>query len=759
MTNELPGSAPATPVRQPVPDPLRVVADSPLLRTVRRSSLDGLSPELEWLTLKEGQVLQFHGERGDALYFVASGRLEVVPASVEQDSPADEQAHTAILLPGDAISEMRTFTDIHGGVAVRCIATARLVKLAKDRLDGYLAARPDVAEELRRVLTPRFYRAEMIEVLQNMFGDLTEDSLADIERCLTWRRIARGDALLRPGKASNALFVVVSGRLQILASNHAQGERAVDQITAGESVGEAHMFTDETPATTVVAVRDSVLLEFSREHFHALAERYPNLNGWLARRLSVRLHGVIHNTRSEHPSTNILLVPVGDGAPVEDFGRSLAESLSRHATCLLVSSTRTDALLGLAGIAQAAEGSPEGLRLRAWLDQQEARFRYVVYVADSRLTHWTRRGIRQADEVISLGVATAAPNLTEVESEALRQEARGRVKLRKTLVLLHPSDSREPRDTIRWLRERHVQRHFHIRAENRNDLDRVARYVLQHEIGLVLSGGGARGFAHAGILRAIEEAGISVDVIAGVSMGAIIAGGYALSADVDTTVDLLKARIRGMLNDYTFPFVSLARGRRFDRCMRALFGETNIEDLRIPYFCLSSNLTRADTVVHRTGPLWRAVRASGGIPGLVPPVVAEGDLLYDGCLLNNLPADVMRDEIRTGVLIAVDVVPPVDMDIQATGLESPSGWRIALNRINPWTRRIEMPDIVSVLQRAGALGSIYNRQQLLEGDLADLYLRPPVEQFEILDFSVADEAVEIGYRYGVDAIGAWTSDG
>ena len=155
------------------------------------------------------------GDRGDALYFVASGRLEVVPPAVEQDSPADEQAHTAILLPGDAISEMRTLTDSHGAVAVRCIAAARLVKLAKDRLERYLAARPDVAEELRRVLTPRFYRAEMIEALQNMFGDLTVDSLADIEQCLTWRRVARGDALLRPGKASNALFVVVSGRLQI----------------------------------------------------------------------------------------------------------------------------------------------------------------------------------------------------------------------------------------------------------------------------------------------------------------------------------------------------------------------------------------------------------------------------------------------------------------------------------------------------------------------------------------------------------------
>ena len=737
-------------------DPVRVIADSPLLRSVDRSSLDGLGPELEWVTLDEHEVLLLDGEHGDALYFVASGRLAVIHASRERDRAADDNARAlSAILPGDAISEMRTLTDSHGAVAVRCVKAARLVRLAKDRFDRYLAARPDVTEKLRKVFTPRFYRKEMVEVLQGMFGELTEDTLADIEQRLAWRQVAREDALFRRGEPSDGLFVVVSGRLQELAGNDVDGERTVGEITQGETVGASGVFTDEIQATTVVAVRDSVLLEFSRDNFRELAARYPKLNEWLARLLSIRLRGVIHETPSEHLSTSLLLIPAGDGAPLEEFARRLSESLSRNATCLLITSARTDSLLGAAGIAQAVEGSPEDLRLRAWLSQQETRFRYVIYVADSSLTHWTRRGIQQADEVISVGVAASAPNVTEVEAKTLRQEESRRAGLRKTLILLHPSGTLRPQGTLRWLSERDVDRHFHIRAGNQDDLDRIARYVLRREIGLVLSGGGSRGFAHAGIIRAVREAGLPVDVIGGVSMGAIIAAGYALSEDLDESVGLLKARIGRTFKDYTFPFVSLTRGREFDRCMKTLFGDTNIEDLRMPYFCVSSNLTRADTVVHRTGPLWRAVRASGSLPGLVPPVVDEGDLLYDGCLLNNLPVDVMREEIQTGTVIAVDVVPPVDMDIHATRLESPSGWRIALNRINPLARRIEMPGIVSILHRAGALGSIYNRQQLVANNLPDLYLRPPVEEFEILDFSGADKAVEIGYRYGVTEIGAW----
>ena len=215
-------------------DPVRVIADSPLLRSVDRSSLDGLGPELEWVTLDDHEVLLLDGERGDALYFVASGRLEVIHASGEQDRAADENARAlSAILPGDAISEMRTLTDSHGAVAVRCVKAARLVRLAKDRFDRYLAARPDVTEKLRKVFTPRFYRKEMVEVLQGMFGELTEDTLADIEQRLAWRQVAREDALFRRGEPSDGLFVVVSGRLQELAGNDADGERTVGEITPG----------------------------------------------------------------------------------------------------------------------------------------------------------------------------------------------------------------------------------------------------------------------------------------------------------------------------------------------------------------------------------------------------------------------------------------------------------------------------------------------------------------------------------------------
>ena len=198
---------------------------------------------------------------------------------------------------------------------------------------------------------------------------------------------------------------------------------------------------------------------------------------------------------------------------MEEFARRFTESLSREAACCLISSTQVDTVLGNVGIAQAVGGSPEDFRLHAWLNQQELLFRHMVYVADPGLTNWTKRCIRQADEFISLGVPTGVPNLTEVEAEILRQEVSRSAKPRKTLILLHPPGTNKPRDTMCWLDNRSVDRHHHIRSGNQGDLDRVVRYVSRLEIGLVLSGGGFRGFAHAGILRAIREAGLPIDVL------------------------------------------------------------------------------------------------------------------------------------------------------------------------------------------------------------------------------------------------------
>ena len=521
----------------------------------------------------------------------------------------------------------------------------------------------------------------MLMVLSEMFGDLNPNMLADTERCVTWHHVPREGILFWQGESSDRVFVVISGRLQVMSRTDGEESRVVEELTRGGVAGVDAVLTGGAQPASVFAIRDSVLIEFAGADFRELAERYPVLNKWLGGLLSQRLHRVAR--------------PVGRDR------------------------------------------------------------RNTIYLADPEATNWTLRCLRQAAEILAIGSASASPRISAAEERIRLEQRSRRTRMRVALILLHPHGTDMPRDTARWLSVREVDRHFHLREGHQGDIHRIVRYVLGRELGLVLSGGGARGFAHVGVLRAMREAGLSPDTFVGVSMGAIVAGMQALAGDIEHRVPDLARQLTRAFTDYTLPILSLARGRRFDGCMKSLFGDTQIEDLWTPFFCVSSNLTKADTVVHRTGPMWRAIRASGGLPGLVPPVVDDGDLLYDGALMNNLPIDLMRQDIRSGPVIAVDVVPPVDLNINAPQLHSPSGWRLALNRINPFAKPTGIPGIVSILQRAGQLPSLHTRRLRLAREVADLYLRPPVEQVKILDFSVAEAAVAIGYDYGAGVIGDW----
>jgi NTE family protein/lysophospholipid hydrolase len=273
----------------------------------------------------------------------------------------------------------------------------------------------------------------------------------------------------------------------------------------------------------------------------------------------------------------------------------------------------------------------------------------------------------------------------------------------------------------------------------------------------VLGGGGARGLSHVGALRAIDEAGIPVDAIGGTSMGAVVAAARATGLDHQAMHEACKRYFveGGSLLDFTFPVVALTAGRRISRRLAAFFGDARIEDLLLTYFCVSSNLTRAEAVVHREGIVWKQLRASISLPGILPPVFREGDLLVDGAVTNNLPVDVMKELCHGGCVIALDVTPPVDLTHKEPFPEGLSGWRVLGRRLNPFMKKVEVPPLASVLMRTTLLGSA-SKQNLMARQ-ADLVIRPPLEQFGLLEFKSYEQIVEIGYKHALEELEAWSA--
>jgi predicted acylesterase/phospholipase RssA/CRP-like cAMP-binding protein len=577
-----------------------------------------------------------------------------------------------------------------------------------------------------------------------VLAELDPLALQEVAAVMQPVKLAGGAMLFDQGEVGDTLYIVVHGRLRVSVAAERGGRRVVAELGRGESVGEMALLTGERRSARVEAIRDSMLLALSRSAFERVVEQYPRVMTQLARELVDRLKKGLRGAPVTHFLSTVCVMPAAPGARIGRFCERLARALGAIGPTLhLTRSAAGGALAG--GASELARGSSEDTRLAAWLNEQEERYAYVLYEADETDAAWTRMCGRQADRIVL--VARAGDDAPSV------QRPDGGGSARREFVLLNPG-SPIPGAMNRWLEALPgVQAWHHVADGSEAQIARFARLLVGRGIGLLLGGGGARTFAHIGVLRAMHEAGIAVDAIGGVSGGAII--GAQAAAGV-TPVEM-KARAReeflrrGSLMDFTVPIVSLIRGQRFKKMLLRLFAESTIEDLPMRFFCVSANLSRATMRVHDRGAIWRAIGASISIPGIGPPTCEDGDLLIDGSVLTNLPVDAMRD-LCQGRVVAIDVSADKDLSVDRSWTDFPSPARLLAAR--PWRRRtLRTPNILEILFRGAMLSSIAGERDI--ADRVEFYLRPPLRGINLLDFKSLERVETSAYEYAVRALEQW----
>ena len=590
----------------------------------------------------------------------------------------------------------------------------------------------------------------------DLFGDLEESLLHEFaDRCQRVH-LAPGEILMREGDAADGLYILASGRLRVQVKQFDGGEATVAEVGRSEVVGEMAIISDEPRSATVIATRDSELLMFSREQFDRIVDEHARAMLKIARAIAGRLRRSSRSQGVSRREMSIALIPAGKEPIPSWCVHQMVEGFSRLGSTLVIDSNFVDEQLGLGAANEEPDGSNNS-RILNWVSEQEARHRYVIYRSDNSLTPWTRRCLRMSDRVLAVGLEHGDPARNEIEEELLKR-GDSKVFAQVELVRVHENDGTPPSGTRDWLHSRHVRDWHHVRSGVQPDFDRLARLLTGRAFGLVLGGGGARGLAHVGVIRAIQEAGIPIDAIGGTSMGAIIAGLYALDSDLENMNKACRSAFvqQKRMLDVTFPAVALASGKRIAKALEKVFGDTRIEDLWLKYYCVSSNLTRAETSVHSDGPCWQRIRASISLPGILPPVYHDGDLLVDGGVTNNLPVDVMRAVCDGGTVIAVDVSPKVDMRQKESFGDAISGWKILSRGINPFADSLDVPSIANVLMRATLLGS-WNAQST-NAQSADLCLFPPVGDAGLLEFQAFEGVAEAGYGYASQELEKWWSE-
>lgn len=576
-----------------------------------------------------------------------------------------------------------------------------------------------------------------------LFGGLDEAALDEVARQVEWWLVPGGTRVCRQGDAGDSLFLVASGRLVVVREQESGEETVVGQKGRGDSLGELAVLTGSPRNATVRALRDSVLARLSRERAEVLLRRYPDTLFTVVGMLAAWLQAE-SRTEPAHGCVAVAVTAASPEVPLAGLAGRLTASLAALGSALRLDAAAIDARFG-AGAALSPDGSPAHDAMTRWINEQESRLDVVVYEADAAPTAWTRRCLRQADQILVVGRAGDPPSLGPLAAELARLVDEQDKQL-EHLVLLHPAGGR-PRGTAEWLALRPFHQHHHLRLDHPGDADRLARFLTGNAVGVVLGGGGARGFAHIGVLRALEEAGIPVDRLGGTSMGAMIASQFARGHGWQELLDL---NHRGWVEMrphevYTLPLISVLSWIKAEKVLRMMYGGDCIEDLPLGFFCVSTNITRTELVVHRRGPVEDALGASMTLPGVTPPVVTTGgDLLVDGGVLNNLPTDVMR-RLGPGPIVASDVSATCDLRADPSYLRTPSPWQLLASRFRRRASYRPFPSLLRLVHRAALLASdVYAKHAKHE---VELYLDLPMDGFDMFDVDALPRAVEHGYRF------------
>ncbi len=551
-----------------------------------------------------------------------------------------------------------------------------------------------------------------------LLKDIGDAAMKKLLAEANWFGLPGGTLLERDGENDSALFLVVTGCLGVFVDDGRGTRRLVAHVPAGETVGEMSLISGEAHSAQLLALRDSEILRISPQGFASLISRHPRVMMNLMRIMVRRLHDTTHSGKDGSRPKTFAIVPLQDGLGHEPIAHRLASAL--------VDMGSKAAVLDVSAGEQSAE----------WFNTFEAAHDVVFYRGDAPHTAWTNLCMRQADRIFLLARGDQPLPTRPLTMPSFKERVSGLPEL----LLLHTQGSGGGLPEHFALRGSMFESHHNIRAGRSDDVRRLARFISGRSVGLVLGGGGARGFAHIGVVKALMEAQVPFDSIGGASMGAIIGAGLAAEWGIEELTDRMRAAFvtSNPLSDYTLPLIALVRGKKVSTLLQENFGDLNIEELAKPYFCVSSDLTSGRTHEHRNGAVWRALRASVALPGILPPVSHHGHLLVDGGVMNNLPVDVMRER-NVGPIIASDVTGEADLTVRDQRYGERPVWSLL------WQRMRGTPSIVSILMRSGTVGS--EAQRRIVREQANYIFEPPLIDIGLRDWRDFDRAIAEGYAH------------
>uniref|UniRef100_H2Z0F1 lysophospholipase n=1 Tax=Ciona savignyi TaxID=51511 RepID=H2Z0F1_CIOSA len=767
---------------------------------------------LEHVTLlkvcKGYQLIQ-EGDQDVSIYFVVMGNLRV--AQTLPEVGFDDQRNVTLFeaKPGMLTGQLAVLTGEPSFFDVSALVDSVIARVTRQSFYAMMRRYPHMVLNTAHTVMMR-----------------VSPFVRQIDFALDWQMVEAGKALFKQGSRSDCMYIILHGRLRSVYLKSDGKKELVAEYGKGEIVGMTEALKGKSRATSLHAVRDTELAKIPEGLVKHIRRQHPGVVTRLISLMSDKILGnMLSQNRSQSRNTDetsfaygdvsnhlanlstVAILPASSDVPLEKVSMELHHALSGISNQIL----RLNSDIIIQRLGQNALDSVQEYRLSNWLAHHEDSHRMVLYQTDFTLTPWTQRCIRQADAVLIVALGEGEPKVGKLEAQLEGMAVRAL----KMLVLLHRPGIERPTQTVDWINNRGwLTEHIHIKCPKRlfgrtrksrmmeyweklvtkpvdkfSDFSRLGRFLTGTSIALVLGGGGARGLSQIGIVQSLQNAGIPVDMIGGTSIGAFMGGLWAAHRNVDTMrektlilCDDMSSMISKIL-DLTYPFTSMFSGASFNRAIESIFKDIQIEDLWLPYFTITTDITSSEMRVHTDGIssafhipphktcfpmwvgcstvialttwvcvgwLWRYVRASMSLSGYLPPLCdpKDGHLLMDGGYSNNptrlasAMSGILTPQHMTGdvarargacKVIAVDVGAETEVDFTNYG-DHLSGWWLLWKRwTGRWTGRIKIPDLNDIQSRLSYISCHHLLEKVIKSDYC-FYVRPPIAKYKTLEF-------------------------
>ena len=705
-----------------------IIKNTEFSKYLDNSTIEELSVIMTLVDYEKSTKIYCNSEEVSKFLIICSGKCNLVDES---------GAINRTLNSGDFFGLISLFTNSSKNYDLITSEKSKILELEKSKLMELANKIPDIKKQLLQIVNKQLFNPEINAALSTIAKGVDTKTIKELKKDISWKTLNDSEILFNEGDIGDSCYIVMSGRVQALKNYGKDNEVVLGELKKGDIIGDMALITGEKRSATIKASKLSRLIYISKKSFDQVMYSNPKALMEVSKTLINRLK---FQDKKEKINKNIIIgiLSLVDNKTNQDFYSILDNNLQ------LFGNTEN-----LTELTSHLDSNEDSLDFEILLENIVSNNDFLIlHSNDVNDIKWKENILKYSDKVIVIGNPKELNSISKEELQIFNNYTE--LNLDKIwLVLNHSEDTVVPSNTKKIINDRNGIRTFHIKNNNENDIKRIVRFLTKQTIGLTLGGGGAKGFSHFGVYKAMNELNIPLDIIGGTSAGSIVASQIALGHSFEEIIEKnKKVNALRMFKEYGLPYISLIKSNKIEQAAKISAEDRDIEDLWIPFFAPATDLTNSKLIVFNKGPLWEAIRSSGALPGIVLPHFMNENIIVDGGLMNNLPVDIMRNNYG-GKIICSSCSLDKSMKTSIKGIPNQSKmiFNKLFNKSSFEKKYGYVPTVTDIIFKTSVVASASQINNNI--NMSDLFLELPTSEFGLTDFNnkAMLEMIDIGYNY------------